>query len=151
MISHMRISLRGPCCVCIVGTGRCMYMCAFDVKASPPPCSQIYGAESGQADREKGRGGGRRRPEQETGTWAQEGGDAGKICGVQWEYVQEMDNSGEMGDLIKYQENWHNPGRRNERIFVKKITEATEGKGGGGVIQEFCTQSGLNGVNWLVD
>lgn len=35
------------CWVCAVGTGTCMYMCACNVKARPPPCTQIYDAETG--------------------------------------------------------------------------------------------------------
>lgn len=53
-----------------------------------------------------GRGGGRRRPKQESGTRVREGGDADKICGrVQGEYAQERDHSDEMEDLIKKREN----------------------------------------------
>lgn len=35
------------CWVCAVGTGTCMYMCACNVKARPPPRTQIYDAETG--------------------------------------------------------------------------------------------------------
>lgn len=108
------------CCVCVVGTGACMYMCTCNVKASPPPSTQIYGAEVWRRNSEQGEGGDW---SEESGT--REGGEAKKICGgVQGAYKRERDDSGKMDDLIKTQ-NWHIPGHKSERIFVQK-----KGRGG---------------------
>lgn len=128
MISHKR----NTCCVYGVETGAYMYVCACNVKASPLPRTQIYGAEIWQTDREweEVEGGGDQ--SKESGTRAQEGGDAQKICGrVQGEYARERDNSGEMDDLIK-----------TGRIDIFQDTRVKEyfskRQGGVVVIQEFC-------------
>lgn len=69
----------------------------------------------------------------------QEGGDADKICGrVQGEYAQERDNSDEMGDWIK---------RGRTDMFQDISMKGWGAVGGWGGIQEFCTQSGLNGAS----
>lgn len=78
-----------------------MYTCTCNVKASPPACTQIYGAEVWRKNSEQGEGGDW---SEESGTRVREGGEAKKICGgVQGAYAQERDNSGKMNDLIKTQ------------------------------------------------
>lgn len=78
-----------------------MYACTCNVKASPPPCTQIYGAEVWRRNSEQGEGGDW---SEESGTRVREGGEAKKICGgVQGAYARERDNSGKMDDLIKTQ------------------------------------------------
>lgn len=81
MISHTRDTLCGrTCCVCVVGTGARVYTCTCNVKASPPPCTQIYGAEVWRRNSEQGEG----------GDWSEESGTRVREEEKQRRYVAEF-------------------------------------------------------------